>query len=98
MMTSPEYQLANVDRENAVQDHVILAANESYSKFSDRAASALPEWLWEGLSRPEPVKPDETFGYADLMSASRWGSLIHATVGSSGGVGGRCRNRPGLAA
>lgn len=33
MMTSPEYELANVDRENAVDDHVILAANESYSKF-----------------------------------------------------------------
>lgn len=33
MMTSPEYQLANVDRENGVEDHVILAANESYSKL-----------------------------------------------------------------
>jgi len=33
MMTSPEYQLANVDCESAVDDHVILAANESYSKF-----------------------------------------------------------------
>jgi uncharacterized protein (DUF1330 family) len=34
MMTSPEYQLANVDRENAVEDHVILAANETYSKLA----------------------------------------------------------------
>lgn len=34
MMTSSEYQLANVDRENAVEDHVILAANETYSKFA----------------------------------------------------------------
>ncbi len=34
MVTSPEYALANVDRENAVEDHVILAAKESYSKFS----------------------------------------------------------------
>ena len=34
MMTSPEYALANVDRENAVADHVILAAKESYSKFA----------------------------------------------------------------
>jgi uncharacterized protein (DUF1330 family) len=34
MMTSPEYQLANVDRENGVEDHVILAANQTYSKFS----------------------------------------------------------------
>lgn len=34
MMTSPEYQLANVDRENGVEDHVILVANESYSRFT----------------------------------------------------------------
>ena len=34
MMTSPEYQLANVDRENSVEDHVILVANESYSRFT----------------------------------------------------------------
>ncbi len=33
MMTSPEYALANRDRENGVEDHVILAANQSYSKF-----------------------------------------------------------------
>ena len=33
MMTSPEYALANVDRENAIEDHVILAARESYSKL-----------------------------------------------------------------
>ena len=33
MKTSPEYALANVDRENAIEDHVILAAKESYSKF-----------------------------------------------------------------
>ena len=33
MMTSPEYAIANVDRENAIEDHVILAAHESYSKF-----------------------------------------------------------------
>lgn len=33
MMTSPEYAVANIDRENAIEDHVILAANESYSKF-----------------------------------------------------------------
>ena len=34
MMTSPEYALANVDRENGVEDHVILAANQTHSKFS----------------------------------------------------------------
>jgi uncharacterized protein (DUF1330 family) len=33
MMTSPEYALANIDRENGVEDHVILAANQTYSKF-----------------------------------------------------------------
>ena len=45
----------------------------------------------------ERVKGDETTVYADLMSASRLGSLIHATSGSSGGVRGRCRNRAGFA-
>ena len=34
MMTSPEYALANVDRENAVDNHVILAVKQSYSKFT----------------------------------------------------------------
>lgn len=33
MMTSPEYAEANVDRENGVEDHVILAAKQTYSKF-----------------------------------------------------------------
>ena len=33
MMTSPEYALANIDRENGVDDHVILAAKQTYSKF-----------------------------------------------------------------
>jgi hypothetical protein len=49
-------------------------------------------------SSPEPVKAGETTAHADLMSASGVGSLIQATVGSFGGVGGRCRNRAGLAA
>src|SRR6202035_2915782 len=34
MVTSPEYALANVHRENGVDDHVILASTETYSKFS----------------------------------------------------------------
>ena len=34
MMTSPEYAIANIDRENAIEDNVILAADESYSKFN----------------------------------------------------------------
>ena len=33
MMTSPEYAAANIDRENGVEDHVILATNQTYSKF-----------------------------------------------------------------
>jgi uncharacterized protein (DUF1330 family) len=32
MMTSDDYARANVHRENGVEDHVILAANETYSK------------------------------------------------------------------
>jgi uncharacterized protein (DUF1330 family) len=34
MVTSPEYAVANRDRENGVEDHVILAANQTYSKFT----------------------------------------------------------------
>ncbi|MFT7688712.1 MAG: hypothetical protein ACI9FB_004076 [Candidatus Azotimanducaceae bacterium] len=37
MMTSEAYQEINVDRENGVQEHVILAANQSYSKFDSKA-------------------------------------------------------------
>ncbi len=33
MMTSPEYASINVDRENGVEAHIILAANQTYSKF-----------------------------------------------------------------
>ena len=33
MVTSPEYAQANVHRENGVDDHVILATTETYSKF-----------------------------------------------------------------
>jgi uncharacterized protein (DUF1330 family) len=33
MVTSLEYARANVHRENGVDDHVILAATETYSKF-----------------------------------------------------------------
>ena len=34
MMLSDEYARINVDRENGVEDHLILAANQTYSKFS----------------------------------------------------------------
>ena len=34
MVTSPEYAQANVHRENGVDDHVILASTETYSKVS----------------------------------------------------------------
>ncbi|MEH6556354.1 MAG: DUF1330 domain-containing protein [Oceanicoccus sp.] len=33
MMTSEEYASINQDRENGVEEHVILAANQTYSKF-----------------------------------------------------------------
>ncbi len=33
MMTSPEYAIANIERQNGVEDHVILAANQSYTKY-----------------------------------------------------------------
>jgi uncharacterized protein (DUF1330 family) len=39
MMTSPEYALINIDRENAVEDHIILAANQTYSKLAARSAT-----------------------------------------------------------
>ncbi len=46
----------------------------------------------------EPVKDFETTsGYLFCMSVSRDGSLIHATVGSFGGVGRRWQNRVGFA-
>ena len=54
--------------------------------------------LVEGESGSEHVKANETTSHADLMSASGLGSLIHATVGSFGGVGRRWRNLAGLAA
>jgi len=49
------------------------------------------------LGQAERVKGDETTSHADWMSASRLGSLIHATSGSFGGVGGWWRNRAGFA-
>jgi len=36
MMTSPEYAAINHHRENGVEDHVILSANQVYSKFPQR--------------------------------------------------------------
>ena len=39
MMTSEEYAQINTDRENGVEDHVILAANEAYSKFLVKGAT-----------------------------------------------------------
>ena len=40
MMTSPDYAAINVDRENGVEDHVILAANQTYSKLVGTPAPA----------------------------------------------------------
>jgi uncharacterized protein (DUF1330 family) len=39
MMTSPEYQLINKDRENGVEEHVILAANQAFSRFNKQEVS-----------------------------------------------------------
>jgi uncharacterized protein (DUF1330 family) len=39
MTTSPEYAAINTDRENGVEDHVILAAKETYSKFNVKRPS-----------------------------------------------------------
>jgi uncharacterized protein (DUF1330 family) len=40
-VTSADYERANVHRENAVADHVIIAASETYSKFA-RSAGVPP--------------------------------------------------------
>jgi hypothetical protein len=34
MMTSPGYAAPDIDRENGVEDHVILPANQTYSKLT----------------------------------------------------------------
>ena len=38
MMNSPDYAKANVHRENAVDDHVIIASTQTYSKLALPAA------------------------------------------------------------
>lgn len=35
MLTSPEYAAANVERENALSDHTILAVKETFGRFRD---------------------------------------------------------------
>ena len=37
LVTSPAYGEANVHRENGVEDHIILATTETYSRFPARA-------------------------------------------------------------
>jgi hypothetical protein len=42
MVTSPDYARGDVHRENGVEDHLILASTETYSKFGvggDRPAA-----------------------------------------------------------
>ena len=56
---------------------------------------------WIGLSvEAEPVKRFETLLIHEFCATSSraTGGLIHATSGSCGAAGGRCRNRIGLAA
>lgn len=61
----------------------------------DSGNELIQAWQTNGA---ESVKDFETVvGQSFCMSASREGSLIHATVGSFGGVGLRPRNRSGLA-
>ena len=38
MMTSTEYAAINTDRENGVEDHVILCANQTYAKLAATSA------------------------------------------------------------
>jgi uncharacterized protein (DUF1330 family) len=35
MLSSPEYAAANIERENALSDHVILAVKESFGRFKE---------------------------------------------------------------
>jgi uncharacterized protein (DUF1330 family) len=39
MMTSTDYAAINTDRENGVEDHVILIANQTYSKLAAKPAA-----------------------------------------------------------
>lgn len=39
MTTSAEYAAINVDRESGVEEHLILAAKQSYSKWTPRSAA-----------------------------------------------------------
>ena len=40
MMTSTEYAQIDIDRENGVEAHTILAANQTYSKFAGISGAA----------------------------------------------------------
>jgi hypothetical protein len=40
MTTSAEYAAINVERENGVEEHLILAANQAYSKLAVKSAPA----------------------------------------------------------
>ena len=60
-------------------------------------ASACSSAASTQTSDPEAVKANETGAVQTFCISASWGSLIHATVGSAGGVG-RPANREGLAA
>ena len=40
MMTSSEYAQVNAHRENGVEAHVVMSANQTYSKFAPTGSSA----------------------------------------------------------
>ena len=61
------------------------------------SGSTLSEPLAAPRTNPEAVKGFETIFFQMVCMRATSGSLIHATVGSLGGTGGR-EKRPGLAA
>ena len=81
---------------------VDLTTDKRVACLSEYGVNLLQQRLIWHLTRleAEPVKPDETSVYDAFCAASplgvAFGSLIQATVGSSGGSGLRCRKRAGF--
>lgn len=87
-------ELVNVPGSRVQASRVVRRRHSTSGSVSgmDGACGAGP------TRRAEPVKEFETVvGQSLCMSASREGSLIHATVGILGGVGRRPWNRWGFA-
>lgn len=91
------------DHPNDQKVQAELAASWTVGDTRARALALVNDgWVFlapQAILAAVRVKGFETFvGQRFLMSASRLGSLIQATLGSLGGVGRRPQNRPGLAA